>query len=458
MNGFIETTQVIQQNLSGSLGYLPLSSRSPSEDDLRIGALPAYTESKKSSTAVWLSGMSLAVALAALALSVQPFAHKSLSAYPIFQAFNISSSYSDSSIPRPVTSSQTVVGPRSFGPHYTGCSSSQLLSAIRKIRVDEEGLSKMVPNNRSFEIEDFDYSFDWPDACPRPHVFTSAEACDLLGAFGGLNLNGDSLTRHLTNAIFLILTNKPGGAVWEMGDTCQGDHLFDDGKECRHRIVDNSHHEKVSEPVCGGDVRVFSNDLACPVDPGGYIPRFLDWGSTISPLKKPLSTIVLNSWGLHCHFSPWIPLLGAIKPLFAFAQTSYPRPISLWMSIHAPGSNKPVEYLATQGANNVQEYNKYMDSAIDTMQGGATLRQGGVGFLDWYGMTSGATSFDGTHYMWQINMEKAQLLMNVLDVMWAEAVEDGGLWNLKSLCPPGQYSYQCHPFYFFTKKLGSSLL
>lgn len=73
---------------------------------------------------------------------------------------------------------------------------------------------------------------------------------------------------------------------------------------------------------------------------------------------------MINSWGLHSHLMPSIPIIGAIKPLLNYARTQFPAPISLWMSIHAPGSNKPLQYLAEQGPDQVKAYNARMETEI----------------------------------------------------------------------------------------------
>lgn len=52
------------------------------------------------------------------------------------------------------------------------------------------------------------------------------------------------------------------------------------------------------------------------------------------------------------------------------------------------------------------------------------LRRAG---FDFYNSTLGASSFDGTHYSYQVAMERAQVFLNYLDAAWGEVVELGGL-------------------------------
>ena len=113
---------------------------------------------------------------------------------------NLTTSQSTPSAPSAPPLRRIVVGNRKLGPHYAGCDSVKLQRAITGIRVDPEGAARNVPPAQSDNVEDFDFSFIWPEGCPRPHLFTAAEACDVVGAFGALVLHGDSFTRQIGRA------------------------------------------------------------------------------------------------------------------------------------------------------------------------------------------------------------------------------------------------------------------
>ena len=49
-------------------------------------------------------------------------------------------------------------------------------------------------------------------------------------------------------------------------------------------------------------------------------------------------------------------------------------------------------------------------------------------------------------------MEKAHLFLNLMDILWTEANSDGGLWDMATLCPGGQRSYQCEAFRYYNRK------
>lgn len=99
--------------------------------------------------------------------------------------------------------SLTRVGPRRYTNLYpAGCSSSQLVESIKSAKVKPDGASRHDHSHPSGQradalpsLDNFDFSFDL-ESCPQPHVFTPAEACDLLHAFGGVYIQGDGFMRQ----------------------------------------------------------------------------------------------------------------------------------------------------------------------------------------------------------------------------------------------------------------------
>lgn len=97
----------------------------------------------------------------------------------------------------------TRVGSRRFPNLYSGCSSSELLASLSKATIRPDGMSRLnYTQPAGYEIDElplpkFEFGYDLP-GCPAPHVFTPAETCDLLTAFGGLYVVGDSLMRQFT--------------------------------------------------------------------------------------------------------------------------------------------------------------------------------------------------------------------------------------------------------------------
>lgn len=93
---------------------------------------------------------------------------------------------------------------------------------------------------------------------------TSAEECDLLGAFGCLTTHGDSLTRHMMTALFNILRDGPDGGVSQNGERCRNHKLFDDKDGFAKSVVSDALGQApaLPDPVCSGRVAVRSVEPA----------------------------------------------------------------------------------------------------------------------------------------------------------------------------------------------------
>lgn len=89
--------------------------------------------------------------------------------------------------------------------------------------------------------------------------------------------------------------------------------------------------------------------------------------------------------------------------MLAYARTAFPKPVLLWHHIHAPGPNKPVQYLAEQGREPVKVYNAAMEKEIARL----VRPEAPMAIFDTFGLTDGAYTFDGTHYAYQANVRSS---------------------------------------------------
>lgn len=305
--------------------------------------------------------------------------------------------------------SRIVVGERTLQRASNGnlCSTSAFLRAVSEIKVDPLGTSARNNSLTSFEPSDFAFSFDFPAPCPAPRVFTSAEACDLLGAFGGLFLRGDSFVRHVMNALQIILSGAADGAVFANKEFCTGDQLFDDGKQCRFSVVNNTQN---GDSVCSGSAWVYNIDSEnCEIESDSHLADFHAWRHQQPSRKAALSPIYIASHGIHCNFDVEFPIFGVFKPFLTWAANAYPQPLLLWLGIHAPAINKPERFRTTQFPPQVRNYNSRIRKALSDLQpANPPPAAGAFSIMEFYGMTDGAASFDGSHFMWQINVSDIQ--------------------------------------------------
>ena len=288
--------------------------------------------------------------------------------------------------------------------------------------------------------------------------YSSEEACRVIKDSGGLALVGDSLMRGLALALLVILSgdyesatswrtsrvdplfvncdcdagfvswtnaiaefpilDENGKVVVKQGEWFRHDYcrrksigylLTQEGKQEGNALREIRHYEPSfcpswermqlkmigeSEPMYD-DSRIAEDDagLIEPVDVDGY------------------DTIIVNG-GLHFRKMNDRVLERVFhRPEF----TSVSRLVC--MTVHAPGSNKPDQYLERQGLAPTQVFN-------DMIRNGACLNRNDF-VLESFSLTINATSFDGTHYYQEPNVLLAQLLLNALDVVPPGSTEGG---------------------------------
>ncbi|ORY89594.1 hypothetical protein BCR35DRAFT_299968 [Leucosporidium creatinivorum] len=396
----------------------------------------SYSPRSRISPAFYLGLLSFLISVLALSHSLRP----ELYSTTLHTLLTTTHLHTHSTLRSPLTSAQKaalylsplIVGPRSLAPQYynRGCSSTALLHALKTTRIRPDGASRTVnttlPPTRLSLGDEFDFSFDL-EGCPPLHLYTGAEACDLLQGFGGLFLRGDSFVRHVVNALFIVLRERSDGAVEREGERCRGNAMFDDRKaHCRENSVIDS--QSLAEPICGGDAFLYFDMGAWGAQPQHLsLAVYEQWLNLRPAHKKMLSPVFVEGFGLHNRLDASTAVLGFIRPVLALSARLFPRPLSLWMGIHSPAPGKPAEWAEAQNAEHVLAYNDVIAEALEVLAPGEAVGERMMSEVSWFAATEGAESYDGSHYSQQVNLEKAIFLLNLLDVAWGEARDAGGL-------------------------------
>ncbi|BGO95332.1 hypothetical protein NBRC10512_004349 [Rhodotorula toruloides] len=334
----------------------------------------------------------------------------------------------------------TRVGSRHFGPFYhgKGCNSTQLVASLARSRIRPDGASRTVyahpegldPND--IHLDTFDFSFDL-DGCPPPHTFSPRETCDLVSAFGGIYNRGDSLMRQFAQGLFMLLANSLD-LVYAHKDGCQGTRIFTNGTFCKdHSILTSLDFAHVcpEQPFVMYDlVWRFTHERRDGENEPDYATPLLDsWHRFIDQLppdRRRYSPIFVEATGIHYQWDFNATLAVHISPFIRNTSALIPRPIPFFSGYPAVPPNKPVQWLGIQGPEVTQKYNREMLAALEEVSPEGSI-DGGWTMLQWYNVTDGAVSYDGTHYDYQVALERAQIFLNVLDAIWGEVVESGGL-------------------------------
>jgi len=81
-----------------------------------------------------------------------------------------------------------------------------------------------------------------------------------------------------------------------------------------------------------------------------------------------------------------------------------------------------------QSDEHIRAYNREIQQEAAVLFGPKPDHSNGAtAILPWWAITSGAASFDGTHYSLQVNLEKVHIILGLLDMIWSDIVRRGGM-------------------------------
>jgi hypothetical protein len=115
--------------------------------------------------------------------------------------------------------------------------------------------------------------------------------------------------------------------------------------------------------------------------------NYAEYIAKLPPHITTKSPIFLQSLGLHFDCSiP--PVLRYLHSAISYFSTLYiPRPIHLWIGLHAPGLNKPVKHNATQGREMVQILNTAVRDEIERISPQGSMIYGATNWMGFYNIT-----------------------------------------------------------------------
>ncbi|KAI5478730.1 hypothetical protein MNV49_004655 [Pseudohyphozyma bogoriensis] len=250
-------------------------------------------------------------------------------------------------------------------PVYSGCSSGEYLAAIK----DAQPVKGDIPSSHLIDpqyypsnaLPPLNFSFEFTStSCPRPHVFTPAEACELLGDYGGIVAFGDSFLRHMWSAMLILLRGDLSGSTEDfLGDKqlCNGEKIFDDrGAVCRFRVTEDW--QTSMQPVCNGTLEGVKFEVAVFSHLAPTLARFTKFYNNTKP------PIVLQAFGPHFDYKieytrPWHVWMKEY-----LAENNNPPIVSVWAAPHSPNELQPEWYRATQGPAIVEKFAHELEATV----------------------------------------------------------------------------------------------
>ena len=240
--------------------------------------------------------------------------------------------------------------------------------------------------------------------------FSSEEACRMMSEkFFRLLLIGDSLVRHLFNALMILFTNDPekGSLRGDLSSNetanCLGFMQFVDSgpSSCHLKTLTSIPHEKGNKSFCGGNYKfdlVFKEFYS-----SAEATNLL---ATVRRHINKNKVIIAIGVGFHMDLNAKKVQKEMLEPVLELKKSFGAKwPYILWLSTHANGSLKDTNYDVPSFDERIARFNQDMEKY---------LAEYGIPVFDTFSLTRGVRSIDGTHFGMGVNMVKAQLLLNFI--------------------------------------------
>jgi hypothetical protein len=247
--------------------------------------------------------------------------------------------------------------------------------------------------------------------CKNIRWWTAADACALVQRAGSLGFEGDSITRHFSQAVWTVLigdyeeaTMARGNVADEGFNACRCNAAYDDG----HRIEDRNSWRRVENKYCRShSIARFPRDLD---EIRRMVPSFCpDWSRLhMRRDRSAAGGFMYVAGGLHATLD-----MAGVASVFPDDAWPVNGPRLICGLLPAAGKNKMKRYLKTQGNARVREFN-------GLVRRHACQSPGDMHF-DPFATTWNASSIDGTHYPEEPNILLAQLFLSMLNAMVGES-------------------------------------
>ena len=305
------------------------------------------------------------------------------------------------------------LGQRRIRPTPSDSSSTLLLSNASG---PPSGVCERMNGSIPVDVELVCQSDFVPHGC-QVGWLSARESCELMGEWSGLYLVGDSLSRHMAQAVLMLLTQdlqwgglprgEPMGALFQW---CQCDGQFASAALCRDWDINRfmRHHDVRQYGVCS-----FSKGWAFE-----YIYPTEGPNVTVNWLCKdsPRPQAVLLQGGVHLRLDAqaWIdrvvePTLRGIKETHATCPNQDVYVLLSGMVAQSRHVDGPQPH---QSREKAAEFNAVVERYA--------AEQWGVKWVDFWNLTLNAASTDGLHQLTDGNLLKALAVLRAFDLMRKE--------------------------------------
>ena len=287
-------------------------------------------------------------------------------------------------------------------------------------------------NNNSQQNNDDDAkpSLFNPHRCHVPSIPPPpSNTCDILNQYSHVIFHGDSLTRHLRQAVYMSMRGDyiTGGVMTNAThvlEECKCDGQFSEAKVCRtfDNYFDDTMEPRDIIPGSDGDVKLCPNASFAfgkremspyltrkgQIDPG----KSIDWDSIDCIDDTYKGIFIVLQGGSHWKSNSTETFANLIQPVIThhkYRECSCLGKVRLiWLAMNAQSSALDVPYPQQSREKALLFNEEIRQSFIDV---GFVPNNEDVLIIDWWNMTADAQSSDGLHYLSDINLAKAAQIL-----------------------------------------------
>jgi hypothetical protein len=295
------------------------------------------------------------------------------------------------------------VHPASVPAGYQACDSPETLldSLALGVRANFENEAFHEAGRSSFH----------PHGCAS-EWYTSRGACNTAKKLSSIIIIGDSLSRHISQAFFVVFRDNyyhggvPLHSTTNTYDWCQCDGQFSEAVVCR---FDGMHgYSAQNTPFAAEDNRALGfcdgeTHFSFSYVPAGNVAdvaRALLWGDSTRP------ALVYLAGGLHFRVDARAALEHFFYPTHEAIRAANRPVIVAWGGLGAQFRQADAAW-PHQSRERTREFNAVIQAAA---------AERGAYFLDWWNLTLGAQTSDGEHHLTDVNVFKVNYLLRLADL------------------------------------------
>lgn len=258
-------------------------------------------------------------------------------------------------------------------------------------------------------------SYFLPHECGIPSL-ESETACNILNKYSHVVISGDSLARHTAQGLMMILTQdlvlgsypRATRKSADLMNKCQCDGQFSEHELCRHY---NTERLMSSDPR---DYGICTHLPATPVQlHHGLRFALKNKGNTFCSNDSRPILIVLNG-GTHYRSNVQHTIAASIDLThhqLQAIQESCEWPLSfrvIWTGLNTQSRSLDAAF-PYQSRERAQEFNDIVDAYVASTHGMIPL--------NFWNMTRDAAVSDGFHYLSEVNLHKANIILHAADFL-----------------------------------------